>query len=202
MHDGKGSFQHRAGLFRGRCAKHTLARARHPLRAFDRAAGMCHARAIPEHPEPEEASMPKAEWGVKRTCPNCDERFYDLQREPIICPECGATFAIDDHGKVSATRERRAPAPVVEEEDTLIDEEEVEDEDDEETDEPLLADEDEEEDEAGPVLSDEDEGEEEVAFKEGGLIEDDEVDEEADEDEDDDDDQIEDLDELDDKRGG
>ena len=33
--------------------------------------------------------MVKAEWGSKRTCPKCGERFYDLGRdEPVICIEC------------------------------------------------------------------------------------------------------------------
>lgn len=32
--------------------------------------------------------------GTKRTCQNCDERFYDLDRDPIICPFCGAKYVI------------------------------------------------------------------------------------------------------------
>lgn len=32
--------------------------------------------------------MAKAEWGTKRTCHQCGARFYDLRREPIICPRC------------------------------------------------------------------------------------------------------------------
>ncbi len=33
--------------------------------------------------------MPKEEWGVKRLCPNCSTRFYDLQQDPMTCPLCG-----------------------------------------------------------------------------------------------------------------
>ena len=34
--------------------------------------------------------MVKPEWGSKRTCPKCGERFYDLGKdEPIVCIECG-----------------------------------------------------------------------------------------------------------------
>ncbi|WP_120078349.1 TIGR02300 family protein [Aurantiacibacter odishensis] len=34
--------------------------------------------------------MAKAEWGTKRTCPKCGERFYDLGKEdPVTCIECG-----------------------------------------------------------------------------------------------------------------
>ncbi|MFC4255473.1 TIGR02300 family protein [Altererythrobacter xixiisoli] len=34
--------------------------------------------------------MVKAEWGSKRSCPKCGERFYDLGKEdPVTCIECG-----------------------------------------------------------------------------------------------------------------
>jgi uncharacterized protein (TIGR02300 family) len=34
--------------------------------------------------------MVKPEWGAKRTCPKCGERFYDLGKdEPVVCIECG-----------------------------------------------------------------------------------------------------------------
>jgi len=36
----------------------------------------------------------KAERGTKLTCQNteCGSRFYDLNRDPIICPKCGTTY--------------------------------------------------------------------------------------------------------------
>jgi uncharacterized protein (TIGR02300 family) len=33
-----------------------------------------------------------AELGTKRTCPSCSTRFYDLLKNPIVCPNCGVTF--------------------------------------------------------------------------------------------------------------
>ena len=30
--------------------------------------------------------------GSKRICPNCNARFYDMHRQPIICPKCSNTF--------------------------------------------------------------------------------------------------------------
>ncbi|MFM6854006.1 MAG: TIGR02300 family protein [Sphingopyxis sp.] len=34
--------------------------------------------------------MIKPEWGVKRSCPKCATRFYDLtQDDPITCISCG-----------------------------------------------------------------------------------------------------------------
>ena len=40
--------------------------------------------------------MAKAELGVKRTCLSCNMRFYDFNRNPIICPGCGAEFDAED----------------------------------------------------------------------------------------------------------
>ena len=36
--------------------------------------------------------MAKAELGIKRVCLSCSMRFYDFDRNPIICPGCGAEF--------------------------------------------------------------------------------------------------------------
>jgi uncharacterized protein (TIGR02300 family) len=42
-------------------------------------------------PSPSEIS--KATRGTKRVCQACEVRFYDLSRDPIVCPSCGAQFA-------------------------------------------------------------------------------------------------------------
>ena len=36
--------------------------------------------------------MPKVEWGRKVVCSNCETKFYDLNRKPVICPSCGTEF--------------------------------------------------------------------------------------------------------------
>ena len=33
--------------------------------------------------------MVQPELGTKRTCQQCASRFYDLGRDPIVCPKCG-----------------------------------------------------------------------------------------------------------------
>ena len=33
--------------------------------------------------------MPKALWGLKKFCPSCEAKFYDLNRKPPVCPNCG-----------------------------------------------------------------------------------------------------------------
>ncbi len=54
--------------------------------------------------------MPKEEWGVKRACPKCAVRFYDLQNDPMTCPSCGASFDV-----ASLTQQKtRASTPVQE----------------------------------------------------------------------------------------
>jgi uncharacterized protein (TIGR02300 family) len=37
----------------------------------------------------------KAQRGTKRVCHACAVRFYDLARQPIICPSCGAQYVPD-----------------------------------------------------------------------------------------------------------
>ncbi|MDX2159126.1 MAG: TIGR02300 family protein [Hyphomicrobiaceae bacterium] len=81
----------------------------------------------------------KALRGTKRTCQSgsCGQRFYDLNRDPILCPICGSPYVIA-HGPAEPDRDggaRRAAArkaepvpaidpveaPVVEGEDALAD---------------------------------------------------------------------------------
>ena len=46
--------------------------------------------------------MPKDEWGVKRICPACSIRFYDLRHDPMTCPNCAATFTLESLTAVKA----------------------------------------------------------------------------------------------------
>ena len=39
--------------------------------------------------------MAKPEWGKKRTCQSCGTKYYDLNKNPIICPSCGVEFDPD-----------------------------------------------------------------------------------------------------------
>lgn len=36
--------------------------------------------------------MAKAEWGSKRICPACSVRYYDMKKNPPVCPRCGTVF--------------------------------------------------------------------------------------------------------------
>ena len=43
-----------------------------------------------------EVDVAKPELGTKRQCRSCGNRFYDLSRDPILCPKCGAVFQLNE----------------------------------------------------------------------------------------------------------
>jgi uncharacterized protein (TIGR02300 family) len=53
----------------------------------------------------------KAQRGTKRTCqnPECGSRFYDLSRDPIVCPICQTAYRIEP-GPLPAAEDHRAGA--------------------------------------------------------------------------------------------
>jgi uncharacterized protein (TIGR02300 family) len=48
--------------------------------------------------------LAKPALGLKRTCQSCGARFYDLHRDPIICPKCASVY---DPEAASRTRRSR-----------------------------------------------------------------------------------------------
>ena len=61
--------------------------------------------------------MAKPELGTKRLCGNCGAKFYDLNKDPIVCPKCHTVLEL---AAVTARARpepvARAPAPAAEEE--------------------------------------------------------------------------------------
>ena len=53
----------------------------------------------------EEKGVTNSNLGKKRTCQSCEARFFDLNKNPAICPKCG------DKNKISITKPRRASSP-------------------------------------------------------------------------------------------
>lgn len=52
--------------------------------------------------------MSKAERGTKRACSGCGTKFYDLNKDPIVCPVCETVFVTRE----TPTRAKAAtPAP-------------------------------------------------------------------------------------------
>ncbi|PWE29271.1 TIGR02300 family protein [Maritimibacter sp. 55A14] len=89
--------------------------------------------------------MPKEEWGVKRVCPNCSTRFYDLRQDPMTCPSCRHSVTVDvlmggKQKPTPADKQSKTKKPELkeEEEDVL----EVEDDDEVDLGDDVLEDED------------------------------------------------------------
>ncbi|MBB4286083.1 TIGR02300 family protein [Roseospira goensis] len=64
--------------------------------------------------------MAKPEWGTKRTCGSCGARFYDMRRQPVVCPKCGAAHEEDAparprRAKAAAPEKKPKAVPVVDE---------------------------------------------------------------------------------------
>ena len=36
--------------------------------------------------------MTKPQLGTKRRCNSCETKFFDLNKDPIVCPKCAAVF--------------------------------------------------------------------------------------------------------------
>lgn len=68
--------------------------------------------------------MARPEWGLKRICPSCGTRYYDMKKNPPVCPSCGAVFdpeTLTKSRRKSAASEEKArkAAPAPEEIDDL-----------------------------------------------------------------------------------
>ena len=51
--------------------------------------------------------MTNPEWGRKRICHACGAMFYDMRRDPIVCPKCDTKF---DPEAILKSRRARVPA--------------------------------------------------------------------------------------------
>src|SRR5260370_8110540 len=60
----------------------------------------------------------KQAWGSKRQCQECGARFYDLNKDPIVCPKCHKVFEPEAvkpprRGRPQPAPKKPAPAEVV-----------------------------------------------------------------------------------------
>lgn len=88
--------------------------------------------------------MPKEEWGVKRLCPKCATRFYDLNNDPMTCPACGEEFdlaSLLDTGSKGPNSKTKPKEDIVEAE-VVLDDDDVILDDDDSVDDDLLDDDD------------------------------------------------------------
>jgi uncharacterized protein (TIGR02300 family) len=62
--------------------------------------------------------MAKPELGTKRVCVSCGARFYDLTKQPAVCPKCSTEQPAEQPrlrragGNVLEDKRRLKPAPV------------------------------------------------------------------------------------------
>jgi uncharacterized protein (TIGR02300 family) len=59
--------------------------------------------------------LAKPELGNKHQCQNCGAKFFDLNKDPIVCPKCGTVFQV-----AAAARARPAAKAEEEEEETEV----------------------------------------------------------------------------------
>ena len=60
--------------------------------------------------------MAKPELGLKRVCMHCGAKFYDLNRDPAVCPKCGTPMQASAVTRVPPPVAARAKPAAVEEE--------------------------------------------------------------------------------------
>lgn len=63
--------------------------------------------------------MSKEERGAKRLCEECGNKFYDLNKNPIICPVCSTPFVLAKPKTETKAAAKEAPKEVVESEEDL-----------------------------------------------------------------------------------
>jgi uncharacterized protein (TIGR02300 family) len=70
--------------------------------------------------------MNKEAWGIKRVCLQCGTRFYDLNKSPILCPNCGEEFDPDYMTKKkSKLEEDKEVVEAIDEVDLIEDDEDI-----------------------------------------------------------------------------
>lgn len=124
------------------------------------------------------SSVAKPDLGNKRQCQNCGTKFFDLNKDPIVCPKCGTTFQVAALARTARPAAQDEEEPDVETEADVVsleDADQVEDgkvepvpTDDVEIDDPAVGDDDD------TFLEEEEEDDGDVADLIDGDIEDDE----------------------------
>jgi uncharacterized protein (TIGR02300 family) len=74
----------------------------------------------------------KPELGAKQVCPNCQAKFYDLNRRPAHCPKCATDFDPEEALKLRGRRVRPGYPADEEETEDQVKEKPAGDEDEEE----------------------------------------------------------------------
>lgn len=76
--------------------------------------------------------MADPQLGTKQVCPNCQAKFYDLNRRPAHCPKCDTEFDPEEAIKLRSRRGRPGGYPADDAEDQVEEKKVDTDEDEEE----------------------------------------------------------------------
>ncbi len=121
--------------------------------------------------------MARPELGEKRRCLSCESKFYDLKKDPVICPSCDAVFELvalekpipEVKAKVEKTDKSddvvvKADPDTISLEDAEEDDGDTVDDDNEiPSDIPDIEVEDDDDDDDGPFLEDDDDDDDDVS---------------------------------------
>jgi uncharacterized protein (TIGR02300 family) len=56
-------------------------------------------------------AVAKPELGAKRQCQHCGAKFFDLNKDPIVCPKCGTVFLGGARVRAAAKEEEEESEP-------------------------------------------------------------------------------------------
>ena len=65
--------------------------------------------------------MAKPELGSKHKCQNCGTKFFDLNKDPVVCPKCGEVQTVAAAPSAARAAPRAAAAAVVNRDDEEAD---------------------------------------------------------------------------------
>lgn len=67
-------------------------------------------------------AVSRPELGTKRECQSCSAKFYDLNKDPIICPKCGTVYQVAvAQTRMRAATETARESVVADEDDVVLD---------------------------------------------------------------------------------
>src|SRR3989449_10444383 len=95
-------------------------RLKRPWGAIDTGSATRQVKHLNFRPAQGTRTVAKPELGTKRLCTNCGAKFYDLNKDPIVCPKCHTVLelaAASARARPDTTTTARAIKPAAEEED-------------------------------------------------------------------------------------
>ena len=90
------------------------------------------AAEIPSSIQRSPSPVADPKLGAKQVCPNCQAKFYDLQRRPAHCPKCDTEFDPEEAIKLRSRRGRPGGYAADDAEDQVVEKKATDDEDEEE----------------------------------------------------------------------